>query len=496
MAFTDLREWIEALESEGELKRITVPVNWNLELGAITRKVLSEGGPALLFENVAGYQSGRCTRFFTGGVGNYRRLAMMMGLPRGSSKADLVRETRARLSGTIESKVVKTGPVKENIIRYPDIDLLEFPVPRWHHLDGGRYINTWCGVVTRDPRNGRLNVGTYRGMINSKDAIGVLLVPAKHWGGHALEYQKVGMEMPVAVVYGWDPAMNFMAVTPVLANCSEWDVIGSIRQRPVELVKCETSDLLVPATAEVVVEGTVSLNPNTFELEGPFGEYTGYYGGKKSPKPRIKVACITHRNNPILRGALEGTSPGKLNETSRSTAVSYSAIAWQLLDLVGVPGVTNVWVPEMGVTANIRVQIHKMYRGHAKQVAAALWGFGGAQESFKNVFVFDEDIDIYDNDAVEWAIAYRVNAGENDIVVYPGNFGSPLDPSTRVEDRDVRKYGAGKWNRVLIDATINWEYEKQKEWGDSRYPPLATTISQEEEALVTRRWAEYGLDSI
>lgn len=109
----------------------------------------------------------------------------------------------------------------------------------------------------------------------------------------------------------------------------------------------------------------------------------------KSPKPRIKVTCISHRNNPILRGALEGTSPGKLNETSRSTSVSYSAMAWQLLDLIGVPGVTDVWVPETGVTANIRVQIHKMYRGHAKQVAAALWGFGGAQESFKHVSVRD-----------------------------------------------------------------------------------------------------------
>jgi 4-hydroxy-3-polyprenylbenzoate decarboxylase len=397
---------------------------------------------------------------------------------------------------TIPPVIVPTGPVKERIVRGPDVDQQQFPVPRWHPLEGGRYIHTFSGIVTRDPDTGVMNVGIYRGMIGRKDTTPMLLVKGgQHWGQHFVKYTARGEPMPVACVIGWDPIMPFLAGSPIPSGVCEWDVMGAYRGEPAELVRCETVDLAVPATAEIVIEGLIHDDPSTYELEGPFGEFTGYVSDLPTPRPTMQITCPTHRADPIFRGALEGTLPGSYSENSVMSSVQRAAIAWNILNTAGIPGIKNVFVHPITNGTNIAIQIRKHYQGQPKQIAAALWGAGAAQYRYKNVIVVEEDIDVSSYEQLDWAIAYRVNAGEGGIVVFPGIFGSPIDPSTPLEDRDVARLGTGLWNRVLVDATRSWKFERRPEWGGERFPPTVHP-APEDEARVRARWREYGLDDL
>jgi 4-hydroxy-3-polyprenylbenzoate decarboxylase len=202
VAFGDLRGWIGALDKAGELQRIDAEVDWNIELGTIARLAQGAGtGPALLFSNIRDYgANARCRQVFTGGLSSARRVAMMLGLSPDTHPRELVKISRTVLSQSLPPKVVKTGPVKENIVKGDDIDLYEFPVPQWNRADGGRYIMTYGGVVTKDPNNGVMNVGIYRGMIGAKDRIPILMWRAQHIGHHVTAWQQAGHnEMPIAV---------------------------------------------------------------------------------------------------------------------------------------------------------------------------------------------------------------------------------------------------------------------------------------------------------
>jgi UbiD family decarboxylase len=273
VAFNDLREWIDDLEERKELKRIRAQVDWNEEIGAITREVSSQFGPALLFENIADHQSSFCHRLFTNGTGTRERVCRFIGGPESTSYREMVPIFKERFSRPVKPVTVARGPVKENKITGKDIDLFQLPVPKWNPLDGGRYIMTSATVVTRDLDTGVLNGGTYRGMITGKNTVGVLLAMTQGWGKHFSKYKNRGQEMPVAVVIGWDQTLFLAASTPV--NYPEYEMAGSLRGAPVELVRCELSDLMVPASAEIVLEGFVSPDPSTFTLEGPFSEYPG-----------------------------------------------------------------------------------------------------------------------------------------------------------------------------------------------------------------------------
>jgi 4-hydroxy-3-polyprenylbenzoate decarboxylase len=299
----------------------------------------------------------------------------------------------------------------------------------------------------------------------------------------------------VACVIGWDPIMPFLAGSPVPAGVCEWDVMGAYRGEPAQLVRCETVDLEVPATAEIVIEGFISDDPATWELEGPFGEFTGYVSDLPTPRPTMRVTCITHRRDPIFRGCLEGTLPGSFSENSVMSSVQRAGIAWTILTGAGIPGIRDVYVPPITNGVNIHVQITKHYQGQPKQIAAALWGASAAQFRYKHVIVVEEDIDPSSYEHVDWAIAHRVNAGEGGIVIFPGSFGSPIDPSTPLEDRDVAQLGSGLWNRVLIDATRNWKFARRPEWDNERFPPTVRP-APEDEARVRERWAEYGLGDL
>jgi 4-hydroxy-3-polyprenylbenzoate decarboxylase len=496
-AFGDARSWIKALEAAGEVKAIDGEVDWNIELGTIARLLQGPAtGPAVMFNNIKDYNgsSSRCRRVFTGALASYRRIAMMMGLPADAHPRELVKLGRTILTGSVPPKIVATGPCKEHIVTGDKVDLYELPAPWWNRLDGGRYLQTYGACVTKDPETGIMNAGVYRGMIADKTHMPILMWRAQHIGHHVTAWQQGGAsEVPIAVAMGVEPAIEFVAGAPVPKGICEYDVAGAIRGAPVELVKCETVDLYVPATSEIVIEGFLQIDPKDYLMEGPYAEFTGYFAGDRLPKPTIRVTAITHRNNPILRGTIEGALPGSYSENATTSSIMRAATAWNVLDRSGVPGITDVWCPPVQAGINLLIRMKQSYRNQAKQAANAIWGSSAAHVRYKHITVVDDDIDIHDYAAVDWAIAYRVNAGENDIVIMPSTFGLGLDPSTRKRDRNPTLYGTGKWNRVLIDATMNLDYDPDPDFGGARFPPKAWPEQTDIDAAM-KRWKELGLE--
>ncbi len=488
MAFEDLRDWLEKLEKEGELKEISCEVDWNLEMADIEREVLAQKGPALLFSNIKDYKITRGRRFHYGSLGTYGRVALMLDMPKDTHPRDLMHRQMELAHHPIKPIEVKGGSIKEKIITGKHIDLFQFPIPKSHERDGGRYIATWHGFVTKDPETGWVNVGMYRGMAHEDGrSIGILLVMASHWGGMASKYHQMGKPMEVALVIGAEPTFPFAACSPYEREVCEYDIMGGLRKEPVKLVRCETVDLYVPAEAEIVIEGTISLDLKNWKMEGPFGEYTGYYGGLRSPKPVVEVSCITHRNDPILQGSVEGPP---LDDGSVVESLTFSSFALDHLSK-NIQGVLDVWCPPVNHGNDVFVKIKKAYQGHAKQVAAALWGTGIGFGLYKHVMVVDDDIDIHDYEQLLWAFGYRVWDYDEDLSVFRGTPGCPLDPSIPPQLRDhVKMGGVGRWNRLCIDATKDWRLEPVKEWEGDRFPPKNRYLPTPER--IKKRWKEYG----
>ena len=480
----DLRTWIDLLEKEGELKRVKAKVDWDDEISQVVRKVYAVDGPALLFENIKGHEKTFSRKLFTNGLGSQRRVNLALGLPKETPPSDTIKTIRQRMKSPVKPVRVKTGPVKENIIRGKDVDLFQIPVPKWHPLDNGRYINTFNATVTKDPDTGLNNCGVYRATILSRNKIGVLMMMMKDWGITYKKNQAKGKPTPVAFVYGWDPALIPVSGAPVVGP--EYDLAGALRQQPVELVKCETSDIEVPASAEIVVEGTISPDPDTYEIEGPFGEGSGYYGEARR-RPVAEVTCITHRNDPIYRGSLVGTKEGH-TEIRFSVTNMMSVVFWNLLEANEIPGILDLNTGPISV-----VKIHKTYQGQARQIAAALWGSKFAGHPFNIIMVVEEDVDIHKPQELFHAMHRKVDFNR-DLVVYPLYMGSPIDVSLPYDYRDEVKYGAAIANKLLIDATTDWEVHLPRpEWDNQRFPPDCHDSRPETVQLVEKRWKEYGL---
>src|SRR5262249_21574257 len=235
MGFLDLRQWMALLEKEGELQRSPAEVDWDREIGAVARRVLEQKGPALLFERIKGYRDGRCRKLFVSGLGARSRLALSLGFPRAAANRDLVQHVMKKNREAIAPVVVPTAPVKDVIIRGDAIDQSEFPVPKWHYLEGGRYIHTFAGIVTRDPATRVMNVGIYRGMIGRKDTAPFLLIKGgQHWGAHFVKWAARREPMPVACVIDWAPIMPFLPALAVPAVRG-----GSARRRRGARMGCE-----------------------------------------------------------------------------------------------------------------------------------------------------------------------------------------------------------------------------------------------------------------
>ncbi|MGH7907289.1 MAG: UbiD family decarboxylase [Candidatus Binataceae bacterium] len=491
--FYDLKGALDYLDSKNELTRVQGEVDWNLELGTVTREVYRRKGPAILFENIKDYngEGARCHQLTTGIFASMRRVALMLGFDDAQPNRVLIEHLLERNRTLIKPVMVKDGPVHERVLTGKDINLYDFPVPKWHHLDGGRYIGTLGCAVTKDPDSGIANIGLYRSMIVDHNRMSSLIVSSQGWGAHWAKYQARGEAMPVAWIFGWDPVLEWLGGSPVPANVCEYEVMGGYRNAPAELVRCKTVDLEVPAGAEIVIEGKISPDPATFAMEGPFGEFTGYTAEVATPRPVVQVSAITHRRAPIFRGTLEGSLPGASGENSHMSAIQRASIAWNILRNAGIAGVLDVYIHPVNNGTTVIVQVKKLYEGQPKQIAAALWGSNASTFRYKIVVVVDEDIDPSDYEAVDWAINYRVDPGSDDLVIFRGTLGSALDPSTPLDNRRISELGAGLWNRLLIDATKTWRFPRRAEWNNEKFPPVSTN-RPEDVARVREKWDTYG----
>lgn len=485
MAYHDLRDWIAKLEREGELARIHEKVNWDLEIGGITQETIDRKGPALLFENIKDHENTLCTKLFTGSMATYSRVALMLGVPKDTPYPDLIKIWRERFKKPVKPVVVDSGPCKENVLKGGDVDLFQFPVPKWHDRDGGRYIGTFDGVVTKDIETGWMNVGLYRQMIHDRNNAGISIATGQHIWMHWRKQGGAKGKIPMAVAIGWDPVLPAVASAPVPPGICEYDMMGALRQEPVQLVKCETSDLFVPAACEIVLEGEVSTDPTTFRDEGPFGEYTGHYCSTATPRPVFHVNCMTFRNDPIYQGALEGMP---INEDHILCSVCHSAAIWDLLDERMIGGITAVNVDPSTAWANVFVQIDNSYYGQVHQVAANIWSWGKSTGIGKNIIVVDEDVDVYDLNKILWALAYRVRPSQ-DITIYPG-WVIALDPVVHPKDRILT--GPSKGERLLIDATKPFDNPKTEEWFGLNFPPSAYPDT-DTMTKVRKKWGKYGI---
>lgn len=462
LIYSDVREWIDAARALGEVREVK-GLNWQEDIGMASEVVLhDENAPCVIFEDVPGTLKGsRLLVNFFGGL----RQRMTLGFPNHLSKLELSEAFRRNYFADvkrIEPKFVNDGPIFENVITGDNIDVNIFPTPKWHEGDGGRYIGTGSFNVTRDPDEGWVNCGTYRVMIHDAKSVGFYISPGKHGRIHRDKYQARNERMPVAIVIGCDPMSFLMASSEVPYGVCEYDVMGGIRGKAVELVKAPITGLPIPANAEIVIEGYVS--PGKVAPEGPFGEWMGYYGSDVRDEPVMDIEAIYHRNNPIILGCAPQRPP---DEIARYRALTRSAIVRENITKAGVPEVSAVWAHEIGTARLLlAVAIKQKYGGHSKQAGhiAAMCHSGAYAGRY--VIVVDDDIDVSSLEEVIWAMLTRSDPATS-IDIITNAWSTPLD--ARIEpERKAR--GDFTNSRAIIDACRPFYWKDQ--YPKVNQPPL------------------------
>ena len=472
----DLRAYIDLIERAGELKRITAEVDPAEEMSAIVYLAAREvAAPAYLFENVKGYPSPVLWNMW-GSSSN--RLSAAMGLPMGLSLQELVLATRNRLGRKIAPVTVpsKGAAVFENTLTGDDIDVYRFPAPVHWPLDGGPYIGTADAVITRDPEDGHLNVGTYRMMIHDRNHVGLYMSPGKDARLQMERWWQAGKPCEVVAVWGVDPSTFLLAGITMPKTESEWDYIGGLKGEAVKLLNGKFTDLQFSSGSEIVMEGIVY--PQDYKNEGPFGEFTGYYGRPNDPSPQVEIKAIHFRDNPILTAALM-TDHWASNDSALQFAVIRSARIWDDLDRLGIPGIRGVYAHPCaagGFGMNV-VSLEQRYAGHAQQVLAiAAQSPGGAYFS-KWIIAVDHDIDPTDLDQVMWAMSTRCNPIEG-IDILRNTWSTWLDPAQNPPEK--RPYSS----KALINACMDHKHIKTF----SKRSKLRKEIYER----VASRWSELG----
>ena len=471
--YEDLRQWLEIVESMGELKRIN-DADWNLEIGTLAELIYRERPgvvPAILFDRIKGYPRG--FRILFGQNCSFRRLALTLGLPLEYAGLELVDGFRKKLGtiGPIPPRIVEVGPVLENQLEGEKIDLLKFPVPFIHELDGGRFIGTACVAITRDPEEGWLNLGTYRTMVHDRNSMGLFTSSvSKHARVHMEKYFSRGQPCPVIVCVGQDPLLLVGGGSPTEFFSSEYDYCGGLRGRPYDVVLGEVTGLPFPAHAEIAIEGF--MHPGDLKPEGPFGEWMGYYGSKMDHTPVVRVERIYYRNDPILCCARPGRPP---TDYSLVNCVISAAHIWNHVEKAGLPNVKGMWCLEAGVGRLFNIiSIKQAYPGHARQALfLASQVLGGAYIG-RFVVVVDDDIDPTNTFDVLWAMSTRCDP-EKSIEILRRCWSGALDVVIPPENKGLN-------SRALIDACK--PYERRGE-----FPPIAES-SETLKTVVRKKWAE------
>jgi len=422
MPFNDLREFITFLESAGELMRTQKPVDVKYEISAYIRKTSDVQGPALLFDNVKGFDMP-----VLGGVFSTRKRAF---LALETSNKDYVNKFQHALDHLVAPKLVAHAPCKEVVYKGKDVDLNKLPVPIFSEKDPAPFITLGL-CISRDLKTSGKNTSIYRLQLKGRNRLGIM---AQHLVRQLMEAESIGKGLPIAIAIGTDPVLPLATQWMAPYGTDELALAGSLRGAPVEVVPAETVDLEVPATAEIIIEGMVL--PNVREEEGPFGEVSGYYT-PSNPKPVIEVTAITHRRNPIYQAALTGM-PTTENHILKQLPLE-ATYYWQLKK--EFPGVTAVHFPAAGtVGMTCVIAMKQAYECEARNLIAAMIG----TRRNKITVVVDDDVDITDMEKVWWAIATRTQADE-DVIVFPRVVATAMDPS-------VRKLRVG--SSLGIDATV------------------------------------------
>jgi 4-hydroxy-3-polyprenylbenzoate decarboxylase len=487
-----MRQWLKILKKHGELLEITEEVDWKYEMGCLIRRIIDipGGGPAVLFKNIKGYQDTVGKEYFTCSFSSFKRIALALGLPPEASYRDIYHKYLKGMTNPIPPVMVDDGPCKEVIKKGEDVDILSFPSPHFHPDDGGQYIGTFHLVVSKDYDTGVSNVGMYRMMVHDRNTVGALLLSSQDWEIHLRKWTESGRKMPLALCLGPPQTVLLTALASLEHPPDEYAVSGGLAGEAIKLVKCETLDLEVPADCEVVLEGHVNGDPNSFRSEGPLGEYMGYMTGGPSPKPVVEIDCMTHRKDPIHQGSLEGRCVPGAPEDHHCAAIFSAAHAFDLLRKNKVD-VIDVHAPLGSNGYNkVIVAIRQHRRGEATQVASLLWGSPASFIRYKEVVVVDEDIDVQNPALVEFAITTRCDPA-NDITIVDNTPAIPLCPRIHPTEKE-RFMGAGRWARMCIDATRPFDWRPEEAWGGRRFPPVQHWPDEIED-VVEDKWEKYGL---
>lgn len=489
MGYKDIREYLDLIEKKGLLKRITTEVDPDLEIAEITDRVskLEGGGYALLFDNVKGYDIPVVTNAF----GSYERMALALevneldDIPKRLMEYLDIPSLTAAGEGSLLTKlkalpklaeiknflpkIVKSGVCQEVVIT-DEADLNMFPILKTWPLDGGKFI-TLPLVFSKDPETGARNCGMYRMHVYDDKTTGMHWHKLKDGAAHADKLRKLGRNrLEVAVAIGSDPAVIYSANAPLPPIVDEMILAGFLRSSPVELVKCVTVDLEVPANSEIVLEGYVDIDE--LKMEGPFGDHTGFYS-LADLYPVFHLTAITHRQNPIYTATLVGKPPQEDLYLGKVTERLFLPIIKLIL-----PEVVDYDMPAEGVFHNcVIVSIKKKYPFHAEKVMNALWGLG-QMAATKLFIVVDEDVDVHNYSEVAWKAFSNVDP-RRDVVLSRG----PLDDL----DHSSPLQFAG--SKMGIDATKKLPGE-----GHDREWPPDIEMSQEIKDLVERKWGEYGIE--
>jgi UbiD family decarboxylase len=474
LVYHDLRKWLDEAEKLGEVKTVK-NLSWERDIGMLSSMALrDERAPCFVFEDIPGTIKGsRVLVNFFGG----KRKNMTLGFPTELSKVELSEEFRIHYMSEIKRippKYVDTGPVMQNVMRGDDVNVLKFPAPKWHHADGGRYIGTGSYNITRDPDEGWVNCGTYRVMIHDEKSLGFYISPGKHGRQMRDKYQARGERMPVAIVCGGDPMSFLIGCSEVPYGMSELDIVGGIRGVPVEVIKGPVTGLPLPANAEIVIEGFVE--PGKERIEGPFGEWTGYYASDLRPEPVLDIKAIYYRDNPILLGCPPERPP---DEIGRYRAVVRSALLRENIEKAGVPAVTAAWAHEVGsARLLLAVAIKQRYPGHAKQAGHIATMCHVGAYCGRYTIVVDDDIDVSNLEEVIWAMLTRSDPATS-IDIIRNAWSTPLDPRIEPERKAV---GDNSNSRAVIDACRPWH------WRDKF--PAVNAPTPEERSIGLKRFAQ------
>ena len=481
MPYDDLRDFVRALEKRGELKRISFEVDPFLEITEFADRSVKRGGPAFLFEKPKGRNVPALINAFASAArmelaleatpdeiaGRIAEL-IEMRKPEGLMGKLKMLPKLADLA-SIFPKSVSSGPCKQNI-RREHFSLDYFPILHCWPQDGGRFI-TLPMVFSKNPGTGKRNCGCYRLQVYDARTTGMHWQTHKQGAEHYRRMQAAGgaKRMDVAVAIGSDPATMYSAILPLPPDLDEMMIAGFLRGKPVEMVKCETSDLEIPANSEIVLEGYVELGE--LRTEGPFGDHTGFYS-LEDEYPVFHITCITHRNDPVYATTIVGPPP--MEDFYMGKAIERIFLPLMRLQL---PEIRDVSMPPEGIFHNlILISIRKSYPGHARKVMHAIWGLGQAMFS-KCIVVVDEDVDVQNVSEVAWKALNNIDP-ERDIQFVMGPVDS-LDHSSRLPN-----YGS----KMGVDATKKWPGE-----GFARPWPDVIKMSEDVRKRVDGLWKQAGL---